>query len=162
MLCDKIFPGLSLASTVSNARCAHCVSFARGVCVWQAAVLGGIAAQEVLKACSGKFMPIKQWFMFDCAVRAPSICCIVVCGRLIQALFFDLQKSFRAEPSALFIQGKERMARIHAQDEAIMPCLAHAVCWSKGSHSVYRWACVHSVPRHPSCSQRPSHLLICR
>jgi hypothetical protein len=35
----------------------------------QAAVLGGIAAQEVLKACSGKFMPLKQWFMFDCTVR---------------------------------------------------------------------------------------------
>eukprot|EP01114_Cavostelium_apophysatum_P002407 TRINITY_DN1214_c0_g1_i1.p1 TRINITY_DN1214_c0_g1~~TRINITY_DN1214_c0_g1_i1.p1 ORF type:complete len:1031 (-),score=362.58 TRINITY_DN1214_c0_g1_i1:41-3133(-) len=27
--------------------------------------VGGVAAQEVLKACSGKFMPIKQWFYFD-------------------------------------------------------------------------------------------------
>ena len=37
----------------------------------QAAVLGGIAAQEVLKACSGKFSPIRQWFMFDCTEILP-------------------------------------------------------------------------------------------
>lgn len=30
-----------------------------------AAAIGGIAAQEVMKACSGKFMPIRQWFYFD-------------------------------------------------------------------------------------------------
>ncbi|UYV64203.1 UBA1 [Cordylochernes scorpioides] len=29
------------------------------------AVVGGIAAQEVMKACSGKFYPIYQWFYFD-------------------------------------------------------------------------------------------------
>ncbi|XP_064473449.1 ubiquitin-like modifier-activating enzyme 1 isoform X2 [Ornithodoros turicata] len=29
------------------------------------AVIGGIAAQELMKACSGKFMPIQQWFYFD-------------------------------------------------------------------------------------------------
>lgn len=29
------------------------------------AVIGGIAAQEVMKACSGKFNPIKQWVYFD-------------------------------------------------------------------------------------------------
>ena len=29
------------------------------------AVIGGMAAQEVMKACSGKFMPIKQWLYFD-------------------------------------------------------------------------------------------------
>lgn len=28
-------------------------------------VIGGMAAQEGLKACSGKFMPIKQWLYFD-------------------------------------------------------------------------------------------------
>eukprot|EP00741_Cyanophora_paradoxa_P000064 tig00000057_g61.t1 len=36
-----------------------------------AAVLGGIAAQEVLKACSGKFTPIKQWLYFDAADALP-------------------------------------------------------------------------------------------
>ena len=30
-----------------------------------AAAIGGVVAQEVLKACSGKFMPIKQWLYFD-------------------------------------------------------------------------------------------------
>ena len=30
-----------------------------------AAAIGGIVAQEVLKACTGKFMPIMQWFYFD-------------------------------------------------------------------------------------------------
>lgn len=30
-----------------------------------AAAMGGIVAQEVMKACSGKFMPIKQWMYFD-------------------------------------------------------------------------------------------------
>lgn len=29
------------------------------------AVIGGIVAQEVLKACTSKFVPIKQWFYFD-------------------------------------------------------------------------------------------------
>lgn len=29
------------------------------------ALIGGIVGQEVLKACSGKFMPIKQWFYYD-------------------------------------------------------------------------------------------------
>ena len=50
----------------------------------QAAVLGGIAAQEVLKACSGKFMPLKQWFMFDCTVRARA----PVCSQLAQTGMF--------------------------------------------------------------------------
>uniref|UniRef100_A0A8C5HJQ2 E1 ubiquitin-activating enzyme n=1 Tax=Gouania willdenowi TaxID=441366 RepID=A0A8C5HJQ2_GOUWI len=29
------------------------------------AFIGGLAAQEVMKACSGKFMPIKQWLYYD-------------------------------------------------------------------------------------------------
>ncbi|KAL1416724.1 hypothetical protein MTO96_000674 [Rhipicephalus appendiculatus] len=40
-----------------------CVS-AGSLCPMQA-VIGSIAAQEVLKACSGKFNPIQQWFYFD-------------------------------------------------------------------------------------------------
>lgn len=34
-------------------------------------LIGGIVAQEVLKACSGKFMPIKQWFYFDAIETLP-------------------------------------------------------------------------------------------
>lgn len=29
------------------------------------ALIGGVLGQEVLKACSGKFMPVKQWYYFD-------------------------------------------------------------------------------------------------
>lgn len=35
------------------------------------AFIGGFAAQEVLKACSGKFTPIKQWFYFDATEVLP-------------------------------------------------------------------------------------------
>jgi len=38
---------------------------ARGQVAPICALLGGIAGQEVLKACSGKFMPVKQWFYYD-------------------------------------------------------------------------------------------------
>ena len=36
------------------------------------ASVGGIAAQEVMKACSGKFMPVKQWFYFDALECLPA------------------------------------------------------------------------------------------
>ncbi|KAL0191706.1 hypothetical protein M9458_014404, partial [Cirrhinus mrigala] len=29
------------------------------------AFIGGLAAQEVVKACSGKFTPLRQWLYFD-------------------------------------------------------------------------------------------------
>eukprot|EP00168_Porphyra_purpurea_P020171 TRINITY_DN838_c0_g1_i1.p1 TRINITY_DN838_c0_g1~~TRINITY_DN838_c0_g1_i1.p1 ORF type:complete len:660 (-),score=300.28 TRINITY_DN838_c0_g1_i1:553-2532(-) len=45
---------------------------AAGVLSPMAAALGGIAAQEVLKATSGKFMPIKQFFYLDCQEVLPS------------------------------------------------------------------------------------------
>ena len=35
------------------------------------AVIGGTAAQEVMKACSGKFTPIFQFFFFDCRECLP-------------------------------------------------------------------------------------------
>ncbi|KAI8628256.1 ubiquitin-activating enzyme E1 1 [Xylariaceae sp. FL1651] len=39
-----------------------------------AALFGGLAAQEVLKAVSGKFHPIKQWFYFDSLESLPTSC----------------------------------------------------------------------------------------
>lgn len=36
-----------------------------------AAFMGGIVAQEVMKAISGKFTPIQQFFYFDCL----EVCC---------------------------------------------------------------------------------------
>lgn len=38
---------------------------ARGELCPLAAVIGGIAAQEVMKACSGKFGPVNQYLYFD-------------------------------------------------------------------------------------------------
>ena len=37
----------------------------RGVISPMCALLGGVVGQEVLKAASHKFMPIKQWFYYD-------------------------------------------------------------------------------------------------
>ncbi|CAG8821306.1 16833_t:CDS:1, partial [Racocetra fulgida] len=36
-----------------------------------AAVFGGLVAQEVLKACSGKFNPVYQFFYFDSLESLP-------------------------------------------------------------------------------------------
>uniref|UniRef100_A0A060TC90 Ubiquitin-activating enzyme E1 1 n=1 Tax=Blastobotrys adeninivorans TaxID=409370 RepID=A0A060TC90_BLAAD len=44
---------------------------ARGDLCPLAAVFGGLVAQEVLKACSGKFMPLKQWMYFDSLESLP-------------------------------------------------------------------------------------------
>lgn len=43
---------------------------AGSLCPMQA-VIGGIAAQELMKACSGKFTPIQQWFYFDAVECLP-------------------------------------------------------------------------------------------
>ncbi|XP_072144018.1 ubiquitin-like modifier-activating enzyme 1 [Dermacentor andersoni] len=48
-----------------------CVS-AGSLCPMQA-VIGSIAAQEVIKACSGKFTPIQQWFYFDAFECLPQV-----------------------------------------------------------------------------------------
>ncbi|EQC27114.1 ubiquitin-activating enzyme E1 [Saprolegnia diclina VS20] len=45
---------------------------ARGVVSPMTALLGGIVGQEALKACSGKFTPIHQWFYFDAMECLPS------------------------------------------------------------------------------------------
>ena len=44
---------------------------ARGVINPMTSLFGGIVGQEVLKASSGKFTPIKQWFYFDAAEALP-------------------------------------------------------------------------------------------
>lgn len=44
---------------------------ARGQLSSMAAIVGGVAAQEVLKASSGKFTPIQQWFYLDAAECLP-------------------------------------------------------------------------------------------
>ncbi|CAM9314362.1 unnamed protein product, partial [Hapterophycus canaliculatus] len=44
---------------------------ARGVLNPVCATMGGIVGQEVLKACSGKFSPIRQWMYYDAAEALP-------------------------------------------------------------------------------------------
>ena len=46
-------------------------SGARGELSPLCAFFGGIAAQEVMKACSGKFTPLKQWMYFDAEEALP-------------------------------------------------------------------------------------------
>lgn len=45
---------------------------AQGDLAPMASFLGGLVAQEVLKACSGKFVPVQQWFYFDSLESLPS------------------------------------------------------------------------------------------
>jgi ubiquitin-activating enzyme E1 len=44
---------------------------ARGNLSPMAAMFGGVVGQEVLKACTGKHTPIKQWFYFDAVEALP-------------------------------------------------------------------------------------------
>ena len=46
-------------------------SGARGELSPLCAFFGGFAAQEVMKACSGKFMPVQQWMYFDAEEALP-------------------------------------------------------------------------------------------
>lgn len=45
---------------------------AQGDLAPMASFLGGLVAQEVLKACSGKFVPVKQWLYFDSLESLPA------------------------------------------------------------------------------------------
>lgn len=47
---------------------------ARGDISPMAAFFGGLAAQEVLKSVSGKFMPVQQWLYFDSLESLPKSC----------------------------------------------------------------------------------------
>ncbi|CDK26509.1 unnamed protein product [Kuraishia capsulata CBS 1993] len=46
---------------------------ARGELPGMTALFGGFVAQEVLKACSGKFGPVKQWMYFDSLESLPPV-----------------------------------------------------------------------------------------
>jgi Ubiquitin-activating enzyme E1 four-helix bundle len=46
-------------------------SSSRGVTAPVCAALGGVVGQEVLKAASGKFMPIRQWLYWDAEEALP-------------------------------------------------------------------------------------------
>ena len=96
---------------------------AAGVLNPMCAFLGGVAGQEALKACSGKFTPIKQWFYFDAVEVLPDPApsgeqvtpagCrydsqIVVFGRDLQAKVGDRESC--AGPSFFFFSGSASAA----------------------------------------------------
>lgn len=56
----------NLVSEIDEKLISLLASNARGDLSPMAAVLGGVVGQEVLKACSGKFMPLLQWLVYDC------------------------------------------------------------------------------------------------
>jgi len=62
----KALPGSAEALGEGSERLLrNLASGARGELAPMCAVFGGMAAQEVMKAASGKFMPLKQWMYFD-------------------------------------------------------------------------------------------------
>jgi len=67
---------LGIFKTINDASAAKVEEFSEEMVKWFAcqsigetvatdAVIGGIVAQEVMKACSGKFTPVQQWLYFD-------------------------------------------------------------------------------------------------
>jgi len=67
--------GVTAVGTVEEVDAGYLKQFAK-VCAGNLspmnAAVGGVAAQEVMKACSGKFMPIKQWLYFDAIECLPA------------------------------------------------------------------------------------------
>ena len=61
-------------SQVNDKLCTEFANGCSGQLVGVQAFIGGSTAQEVMKACSGKFMPTKQWLYFDCAEVIPEVC----------------------------------------------------------------------------------------
>ncbi|XP_077517867.1 ubiquitin-like modifier-activating enzyme 1 [Amblyomma americanum] len=71
---------------------------AGSLCPMQA-VIGSIAAQEVMKACSGKFTPIQQWFYFD------AFECLPQSGEVSQAAATDMDRTRYAAQARVFGSG---------------------------------------------------------
>lgn len=76
---------------------------ARGDISPMAAVLGGITAQEVLKAASGKFHPIFQWFYFDAIEALPE-------GELPEAEFQPVNSRYDGQ---IVVLGKTLQEKIN-------------------------------------------------
>jgi len=61
----------SIVDEVNEDMCVQFSNTCSGELVGMQAVIGGVTAQEVMKACSGKFHPIKQWLYYDCIEVVP-------------------------------------------------------------------------------------------
>eukprot|EP00557_Chaetoceros_sp_GSL56_P003823 CAMPEP_0176498632 /NCGR_PEP_ID=MMETSP0200_2-20121128/12437_1 /TAXON_ID=947934 /ORGANISM="Chaetoceros sp., Strain GSL56" /LENGTH=1064 /DNA_ID=CAMNT_0017896877 /DNA_START=63 /DNA_END=3257 /DNA_ORIENTATION=+ len=70
-LCKSLDKGEIFNNAKSEILLKHFASGSRAVLSPMCAAMGGIVGQEVLKACSGKFMPIKGFFYFDADESLP-------------------------------------------------------------------------------------------
>jgi len=70
-LCKKANEEHALGLEINEDICAQFANACSGQLVGVQAFIGGATAQEVMKACSGKFMPVKQWLYFDCTEIIP-------------------------------------------------------------------------------------------
>lgn len=70
-LCRECNEKFNLGYEVNDEMCKQFANACSGSLVGVQAFIGGGAAQEVMKACSGKFMPVKQWLYFDCTEIVP-------------------------------------------------------------------------------------------
>jgi len=70
-LCNQVNDKYSLGLEVNAVLCEEFANGCSGQLVGVQAFIGGSTAQEVMKACSGKFMPTKQWLYFDCTEVIP-------------------------------------------------------------------------------------------
>lgn len=70
---------------------------ARGDLSPMIAFIGGLTAQEVLKACSGKFHPIKQYLLFDSIECLPTNTVTETDAKPVCLLLFELPTDFRLD-----------------------------------------------------------------
>ena len=99
---------------------------ARGDLCPMAAVFGGIVAQEVMKACSGKFHPIHQWLNFDSLESLPE-------GGLTEA---DCQPLGTRYDGQIVVFGRAYQERLGAQRQFLVG--AGAI----GCEMVKNWALI--------------------
>lgn len=78
-LCSDINNHYELGLEINQDLCRSFCNGCSGSLVGVQAFIGGAAAQEVMKACSGKFMPVKQWLYFDCVEVIPQGLCEADC-----------------------------------------------------------------------------------
>jgi len=91
-------------------------------------VIGGVAAQEVIKACTGKYMPIFQWFYFDAVECLPNFgealsekTCVSTNSRYdgqIKVFGSDMQK--KLSDSNVFIVGAGAIGCEHLKNFSMM------------------------------------------
>lgn len=118
---------------------------ARGSLAPMCAVIGGTAAQEVMKACTGKFMPVKQWMYFDSLESLPEsgppteADCAAVCF-----------PTFAAQRNPTCTKDHSRRCRLARGMTATLPSLGGLLTTSSPT-CVYSWSA--RAPLAARCSR---------